>query len=528
MKGDAMSDISRRSFVQGGSIVAAGAATLGITGIAQADDAAENGGEAWDRETEILVCGFGGAGAVAAITAYDKGAQVLVIEKQPQDTEDTINQTNSTRLCYSAMMNFKDKQGAVDYLTAVSRGATPEDVIDSWADYATSPAEFLYSIGATEEQLINCGESQTEYPLELLPEGDNYDLYVFPNQGPELWKVLQNASDERGIEVLYETPLASLITDADGRVVGAVATTADGEMRIHATKAVILATGGFEYDFEMLHQYIWAYPTRYYANPGNTGDGIRAAQAVGADLWHMTLVGGRLIPFFEDLGFGLQGGTPQPFILVDKYGKRFMDEDWKSHSAVWESFKFSTDLADFPAVPAFSVFDQSSLDKGPVVNGGMMKVNAYTWSDDNSVEVEKGWILKGETIEELAELMASDPDVGDRMDPAVLAETLANYNSYAEAGEDPEFGRTGAGLEALETPPYYALKVYPGGVNTFGGPRRNAKGQIVRPDGTAIPGLYGAGEMGSVLGFLYSGGGWNVCELVCSGRLAADNAVLEG
>ena len=246
MKGDAMSDISRRSFVQGGSIVAAGAATLGITGIAQADDAAENGGEAWDRETEILVCGFGGAGAVAAITAYDKGAQVLVIEKQPQDTEDTINQTNSTRLCYSAMMNFKDKQGAVDYLTAVSRGATPEDVIDSWADYATSPAEFLYSIGATEEQLINCGESQTEYPLELLPEGDNYDLYVFPNQGPELWKVLQNASDERGIEVLYETPLASLITDADGRVVGAVATTADGEMRIHATKAVILATGGFE------------------------------------------------------------------------------------------------------------------------------------------------------------------------------------------------------------------------------------------------------------------------------------------
>lgn len=83
MKGDAMSDISRRSFVQGGSIVAAGAATLGITGIAQADDAAENGGEAWGRETEILVCGFGGAGAVAAITAYDKGAQVLVIEKQP-------------------------------------------------------------------------------------------------------------------------------------------------------------------------------------------------------------------------------------------------------------------------------------------------------------------------------------------------------------------------------------------------------------------------------------------------------------
>ena len=75
--------------------------------------------------------------------------------------------------------------------------------------------------------------------------------------------------------------------------------------------------------------------------------------------------------------------------------------------------------------------------------------------------------------------------------------------------------------------PIYALKMYPGGVNTFGGPRRNEKGQIVRPDGSVIHGLYGAGKMGSVLGFLYSGGGWNICECVVSGRLAADNAVME-
>lgn len=516
-----MPDVTRRTFVRGsGALMGTAAlAAAGEAGLARADEAA------WDRETEILICGFGGSGAVAAIEAFDKGADVLVIEKQPQDTDEAINQTNSTRLCYSAMMNFKDKQKAVDYLTAVSRGATPADVIDSWAAYATSPAEFLYSIGATEEQLVNCGVSQTEYPLELLPEGDNYDLYVFPNEGPELWKVLQAAADKRAIEVLYETPLDRLVTDADGAVIGVVARTPDGEMRIRAKKAVILATGGFEYDDEMLHQYVWGYPTRYYSNPGNTGDGIRAAQTVGAALWHMTLVGGRLIPYFPELGYGLQGGTPTPFMLVDKYGKRFMNEDWKSHSAVWESFKFSTDLADFPAIPAFSIFDQSAVDDGPVVRGGMLKVNAYSWSDDNSAEIEKGWILKADTIEELAEVIAADPEVAGRMKPEVLAETLTVFNGYAESGEDPDFGRTI--FKPIETPPFYALKLYPGGVNTFGGPRRNAKGQIVRPDGEAIPGLYGAGEMGSVLGFLYSGGGWNVCELVCSGRLAADNAVQE-
>lgn len=523
-----MSDITRRTFMKDGGLALAGAAALGTVGAkATLSSTALAEEAAWDRETEILVCGFGGAGAIAAINAHDKGAQVLVIEKQPQDTPDHINQTNSTRLCFSAMMNFKDRQGAIDYLTAVSRGATPSDVIESWADYATTPADYLYSIGATEEQLINCHESQTEYPLDLLPEGNNYDLYVFPDQGPELWKVLQNAADERAIEVLYETPLDRLLTDEEGNVIGAVATCASGELRIHATKAVILATGGFEYDDEMLHQYVWGYPSRYYANPGNTGDGIRAAHAIGADLWHMTLIGGRVIPFFPDLGYGLQGGTPAPYILVDKYGKRFMNEDWKSHSAVWESFRFSTDLADFPAIPAFSVFDQKAVDNGPVVSGGMLKVKAYEWSKDNSVEIEKGWILKGDTIEELANVIASDPDVGDRMDPAVLAETLATYNAYAEAKSDPDFGRSEGGLKALSTPPYYALKMYPGGVNTFGGPRRNAKGQIVRPDGSAIKGLYGAGEMGSVLGFLYAGGGWNICEIVCSGRLASDNAVLD-
>lgn len=516
-KGASMKEVSRRSFVAG-----TGAATASLafgTGAAFASEV-----EAWDYETEILICGYGGSGAVTAITAHDNGAKVLIIEKQAEDDGDVINQTNSTRLAFSAMMNFKSEDLAKDYLKAVSRGATPDEVIDGWAPYAATVAEWVMALPGG-DTLNFAGDETSEYPEELLPEGKNYDCYNFMGQGLEMWQVLNGAVRERGIEILFETPLDKLVLNAEGAVVGAIAQGADGEVRIHATKAVVLSTGGFEHNDDMLNQYIWCYPTRYYANPGNTGDGIRAAQAVGADLWHMSLAGGRLVPYFEDLGFALQNGTPSPFFIVDHYGKRYMNEKWKSHSALWEAFYFDTDLCDFPASPSFSIFDQSALDDGPVVRGGMLQVHPDIWSDDNQAEIEKGWILKGDTIEELGEKIAADPEVGGKMDPAALAATLAKFNEYAAAGEDPDFGRTG--FDGLETPPFYALKLYPGGVNTFGGPRRNGKGQIVKPDGEAIPGLYGTGEMGSILGFLYSGGGWNISEVVCSGRIAGDNAVNE-
>lgn len=526
-----MSELSRRNFIVGAGIAAAATAAgmVGCSagGTAQGGAAKEgrNAEEviAWEHEAEIVVCGFGGSGAITAIQASDNGASVLVLEKQPQDDGDKMNQTNSTRLCHATMMNFNSESEAVAYLTATSRGATPDDVIASWAKFAPHTGEFMQGLGA---DIFDAGET-TEYPLDLFPEGANYNCFNFKGQGPELWQVLQDAADERDIEVLYETPAMELVTNNEGVVIGVKAKRGDSDVYVKATKAVVLATGGFEYDFDMLNQYVYAPTPRFYANPDNTGDGIRMAQAAGADLWHMGLIGGRVIPFFPDLGFGLQGGTPDPYLLVDHYGKRFMNENWKAHSAVLESVKFSTDLCDFPAIPAFSIFDQTAVDAGPVVTGGMMKVNAYEWSKDNSKEIAAGWILKGDTIEELAAKMNDDPEIKGHMDPAVLAQTLSDFNGYASVGEDPQFGRPAADMQPLSTPPYYALKMYPGGVNTFGGPRRNAKGQIVKPDGQPVGHLYGTGEMGSVQGFLYSGGGWNICEIVVSGQIAANNAVEE-
>lgn len=514
--------ISRRNLAMAAGVSAAAVAVACAPKVWAVED---NG--SWDRETEILVCGFGGAGSVAAIQSHDNGCKVLVLEKQAADTEESVNHVPSIRISYSAIMNFHDKQSAVEYLTAACNGATPEDVIDSWADYSTENATYLYSLGASEEELVDTGASATEIPLELFPQGNNYNLFRFMNQGPAFWDCLEKAAKDRDIEVLYETPFKQLVVDDEGSVIGAVAEGPEGEMRVRASKAVILATGGFEYDENMLHQYIWGYPVRSAAAPVMTGDGIKAAQAVGADLWHMPLVGGRLISYFPELGYGIQNVTMGSYMFVDKYGRRFINEGRQSHCAVNDTLRFSSDLNDFPAIPCYHIMDQTAIDAGPVVSGSMLRVHPELWSSDNLAEIEKGWILKGDTIEELAEKIAEDPDAAGKMTPEVLAATLAAYNEYAEVGEDPEFGRAAGTMDPLATPPFYALKMYPGGLNTFGGPRRNAKGQIVRPDGSAIKGLYGAGEMGSILGLLYTGGGWNLSECIVSGRLAADNAALE-
>ena len=112
------------------------------------------------------------------------------------------------------------------------------------------------------------------------------------------------------------------------------------------------------------------------------------------------------------------------------------------------------------------------------------------------------------------------------MDPKILNNAITTFNQYCKVGEDPEFNRDQKGLIPLATPPFYALKVYPGGANTQGGLKKNAKGQVVDPDGKVIPRLYAPGENGSYFGFLYAGAG-NICENLVWGRVTGENAARE-
>jgi succinate dehydrogenase/fumarate reductase flavoprotein subunit len=168
------------------------------------------------------------------------------------------------------------------------------------------------------------------------------------------------------------------------------------------------------------------------------------------------------------------------------------------------------------------IFDRTLMVSGPLYDktpshGWTQIVERYDWSEDNSAELQQGWIKTAHSLAELA------PSIG--LDAASLDETVSRWNVQAAAGADEDFHRT-LMLSPFDSGPYYAVELSPSMLNTQGGPRRNEKAQILRPDGSPIPRLYSAGELGSIYSYLYQGTG-NIGECLAFGRIAARNAVAE-
>jgi len=181
-------------------------------------------------------------------------------------------------------------------------------------------------------------------------------------------------------------------------------------------------------------------------------------------------------------------------------------------------------MTEYPRYPSYAIFDEAARRAGPI---GPTK-NEWTWanvregliwSNDNCEEIAKGWIIKGETIEDLASKLNMSSDV--------LNVTLKGWNDSCSAGNDLMFGRDPATMEPIMGPPYYAFPLLPRVVNTLGGPRKNVKSQVVRPDGTVINRLYAAGELSSVFGFLYQGGSNLGIDCLVIGKISGLNAAAE-
>ncbi|MFC1919143.1 FAD-binding protein, partial [Chloroflexota bacterium] len=188
------------------------------------------------------------------------------------------------------------------------------------------------------------------------------------------------------------------------------------------------------------------------------------------------------------------------------------------HVFSYELTLFDSKKLLYPRVPSYWIFDQKRIDAGalPRRPGPRAQYHKYKWSEDNSEELDRGWIKQADTIKELALNLG--------MESQTLLKTVNNYNIYCKNGVDIEFGREPYTLLPLSTPPYYAVELWPGGVNTQGGPRRNGKAQVLRVDGSPIPRLYSTGELGSIYGMLYPGGGGNLAECFAFGRIAGENA----
>ncbi|MDY7080374.1 MAG: FAD-binding protein [Chloroflexota bacterium] len=530
-----MTEITRREFIKGAAVTtAAVAGASALAGCAPAPDTAPGIPEKWDKEVDVVVVGYGLAGAATALAAEEAGAEVVILEKMPQGLEGGNSKVSGNLVFIPG--NVEDGKAYFKGMAGGHMLDMPEEMVQTWVDEMIANQAWLEDLGL--EPMAVPPQLGMSPELPHLPGAETMMIYSMGGAigNAVLWDPVAEEVAARGIEILYETPGKKLVANCAGEVLGVIAESGGAEIAIKAKKGVVLTCGGFEFNEAMKANYLHA-PCIGMGTPANTGDGILMAQALGADLWHMNNHMGPLMSGFvtDDLGPELSGiptiimPAGLTYIFVDKYGKRFMNEIRPhDHGHGWDEINYyDGNHGEYPRIPWWIVFDEAIRTASAIspasLTGGPTKTlftwfgwyAEYEWSADNSAEIEKGWILKGDTIEELASAMG--------VDPATLAATLSEYNEYAAAGEDKRFGRPAM---APLAGPFYAIQAWPIMVNTQGGPRRNHEAQVLHVEGHPISRLYSAGECGSAYAWQYQGGG-NLGECLAFGRIAGKNVAAE-
>ncbi|MEG0505271.1 MAG: FAD-dependent oxidoreductase, partial [Raoultibacter sp.] len=524
--------MDRRSFLKGAlatTALGASAVTLGCTsekaGGGEVDSNASSFEQnlEWDAEYDVVVVGFGGAGAATAITAADAGAKVLLLEKAPEGYAGGNSNVCMQWVCYS-----EDKEKMQTYFKTL-RGEyeSPSDaMLNVYIDEMMKNKAWFESLGATNVTPFDYHEFP-EFPgveaFTPITTNGNNGINKPTNFGGdgETYNFLKNnvLSRSDSIDVWYEAPGKSLVQDPVTKIIhGIVAVVNEKDITIRAKNGVVLTCGGYENNPKMQQDYN---QRKFWPSLGralyNEGDGIKMAQAVGADLWHMSNIVSTNGEFYDwetqtaSFVFMIYGASCG--IVVGDDGTRMKEDDivfgrGQRHGKLWNHGMYMN--AWLPD-SMYYIFDQSILDQGQIHS---------SWSKDGSEELEKGWIIKADTIGDLAAKLGMSEDAA-----AKAIQSVETYNGYCEAGSDPQFGRT-KNLEAIKNPPYYGIPLTHCTCNTQGGPRRNERGEVLDTEGNPIPHLYEAGELGDIWSNLYQA----ACNLgggMIFGRISGANAAAE-
>ena len=424
--------------------------------------AAEDEGKALKKyeelTTDIVIIGAGGAGMTAAINATQEGKDVILLEMMPYAGGNTTKATGGMN---AAETHYQKEQGIEDsveqFIEDTMKGGhdiNDRALVTVMAENSAEGIDWLDSIGAPLPKISFSGGA-TNQRIHAPEDGSGVGAYLVT--------ALLKKMDELGIKVMYNTKATDLLS-LEGTVNGVLAESDDTYYTIHS-KAVILATGGFGNNQEMIVRYRDDLEgTVTTSAPGIMGDGIVMAQTVGADLVDIDQI--QLHPTVEQKTSMLitESVRGDGAILVNQDGKRFTDE------LLTRDKVSAAELAQ-PGSYAYIIFDQK-------LREGLKATEKY---------ISTGITVQGDTIEDLA----AQIDV----DPAVLAETLANWNKCVADQNDPEFGRTTGMENDLSTAPYYAIKIAPGIHHTMGGVHIDTGAHVVDLNGNVIPGLFAAGEV---------------------------------
>lgn len=468
----------------------------------------------WSAEYDVIVVGYGMAGATAAVQAADDGAKVLLLEKAEQGHEGG----NSRYAGQGFVTVDADKRDeAVEYFKRIrGKYTTPSDeILQVFTDGIISAVDWVAERGGN--------AMVTSKGIGEFKDIEGWDLMnswsingkIF-DAGAYKWLQSEIAERSDSIDVWFEAPGKHLIQDASTGIIHGVVTEVDGkEYNVRAKNGVVLCTGGFENNQQMIQDFL---QLPYGYSKGalyNTGDGIKMAMEVGADLWHMGNIAGPDLNAIDEngraYGYSIQGVHPllstsfttNSAIYVGPDGTRFVDESViPGHGFIdyhGQKLRMPTPM------PAYCVFDAKALDKT------IYKV----WSEDKSEEIAAGIIVEAKTLAELTEKLG--------LPEGSLDATVKEYNEFCAEGEDIQLGRNPDTLIPLDKGPYYAFEVVPTFTNTQGGPRRDENGCVLDTNGDPIPHLYSAGECGSIWGDIYQGAG-NLAECLVFGRISGSAA----
>ena len=483
-------------------------------------------------DADVVVVGAGGAGMTAAITAAAEGKSVVILESQSMVGGNSVRATggmNAGKTVYQDENEFGESAGVEKTLkTAAEKYADNETITalaktvsEQWAAYQANPTGYFDSVelmeldtmiggkGINDPELVETLCANSADAIDWLDEhgitlhnvssfgGASVKRIHRPvnaegktvSVGSYMIPLLQENCEKAGVKMMLDTTATEILTDANGAAVGVKATGASGETVTVNAKAVVLATGGFGANLDMVVKYKPELKGFMTTNaPGIQGQGIEMAQTIGAATVDMDQI--QIHPTVEANTAALitEGLRGDGAILINEEGQRFIDEvgtrDVVSAAEIAQTGSYS-----------WLVVDQAMADASSVIQG----------------YIKKGYTVTGSTYEELGKAMG--------VDAAAFAETMEKWNGYVEAKNDPDFGRTSF-ANPLNTAPYYAVKVTAGVHHTMGGLKINANTEVLNEKGEVIPGLFAAGEVtGGVHGANRLGGN-AVADFTVFGRIA--------
>ena len=518
------------------AIKEAAAAAITAAGLKPEDfqTAVENNATAEDStvDADVVVVGAGGAGMTAAITAAAEGKSVVILESQSMVGGNSVRATggmNAGKTVYQDENEFAEGAGVEKTLKAAAEKYADNETItalaatvaEQWAAYQANPTGYFDSVelmeldtmiggkGINDPELVETLCANSADAIDWLDEhgitlhsvssfgGASVKRIHRPvnaegktvSVGSYMIPLLEENCEKAGVQMMLNTTATEILTDDNGAAVGIKATGASGETITINAKAVVLTTGGFGANLDMVVEYKPELKGFMTTNaPGILGQGIKMAQAIGADTVDMDQI--QIHPTVEANTAALitEGLRGDGAILINEEGQRFIDEvgtrDVVSAAEIAQTGSYS-----------WLVVDQAMADASSVIQG----------------YIKKGYTVTGETYEELGKAMG--------VDEAAFAETMNTWNGYVEAKNDPDFGRTSF-ANKLDTAPYYAIKVTAGVHHTMGGLKINTNTEVLNENGEVIPGLFAAGEVtGGVHGANRLGGN-AVADFTVFGRIA--------